>query len=72
MDPIAVGIGDNVDMGMIRGIIAAITMLVYLGIFYWAYRRDNRERFDEDALLPFADDGGLPSSPAPDEEETVR
>ena len=70
MDPIAVGSVATIDMGTVRGFIAALTMLAYLGIFYWAYHRDNRERFDEDALLPFADEGGLPATP--DEEENAR
>ena len=70
MDPIAATSGATVDMGTIRGFITGLTMLAYLGIFYWAYHRDNRSRFDEDALLPFADDGGLPASH--DEEEKTR
>ncbi len=45
-----------VDMGIVRGVIAALTMGTFLGIVWWAYRPGNRRRFDEDALLAFDDD----------------
>ena len=45
-----------VDMGVVRGVIAALTMGTFLGIVWWAYRPGNRRRFDEDALLAFDDD----------------
>lgn len=54
------GGGLGIDMGVVRGLITALTMLVYAGIFWWAYRKGNRERFESDALLPFADDERLP------------
>ena len=60
MDPAAMESVSKIDMGVVRGLIAALTMVVYFGIFWWAYHRGNRERFDADALLPFADEGGLP------------
>jgi len=44
------------DIGTLRGAITALTMLVYGGIFWWAYRGGNRSRFEQDALLPFDDD----------------
>ncbi len=45
-----------IDMGEIRGVITIITMVCFFGIFWWAYRRGNRARFEEDALIPFLDD----------------
>lgn len=44
------------DMGTLRGVITIVTMIAFAGICWWAYRAPNRERFDEDALLPFADE----------------
>lgn len=44
------------DMGTVRGLIALITMGTFLGICWWAYRGKNRARFEEDGLMPFADD----------------
>jgi cytochrome c oxidase cbb3-type subunit 4 len=43
-------------MGELRGLITVATMLTFLGICWWAYRSGNRERFEEDALIPFADE----------------
>ena len=45
-----------VDMGTVRGAIAALTMATFLGIVWWAYRPGNRGRFEEDALMAFEDD----------------
>lgn len=50
------------DMGELRGYITVATMLTFLGICWWAYRSGNRERFEEDALIPFADE--VESSPS--------
>jgi len=44
--------------GTVRGVITVVTMVTFLGICWWAYRSANRERFEEDARLPFAEDGG--------------
>lgn len=41
------------DQGWVRGIIAVVTLLTFLGICWWAYRPGNRERFEEDALMAF-------------------
>jgi cytochrome c oxidase cbb3-type subunit 4 len=43
-------------MGELRGLITVVTMLTFLGICRWAYRSGNRERFEEDARIPFADE----------------
>ena len=47
------------DVGTIRGLIALITMLTFFGICWWAYRSRNRQRFEEDGLIPFADDAAV-------------
>ena len=44
------------EIGELRGWITVITLLTFLGICWWAYRSGNRERFEQDALLPFLDD----------------
>jgi cytochrome c oxidase cbb3-type subunit 4 len=69
MDSGGMTTGAFIDMGLVRGLITALTMLVYLGIFRWAYHRGNRDRFEEDALLPFADDGGLATSAVREDEK---
>jgi cytochrome c oxidase cbb3-type subunit 4 len=44
------------EMGELRGLITITTMLCFLGICWWAYRSGNRRRFEEDAMIPFADE----------------
>jgi cytochrome c oxidase cbb3-type subunit 4 len=46
----------QMDMGVVRGVITIATMICFLGICWWAYRSGNRSRFEEDAMLPFADE----------------
>ncbi len=43
-------------MGELRGAITIATMLAFAGICWWAFRSGNRKRFEEDAMLPFADE----------------
>ena len=45
----------------IYGYITLITLLTFLGICWWAYRSGNRQRFEQDAMLPFLDDPEAPS-----------
>ncbi len=52
------------DIGDVRGIIAAVTMLVFLCVAWWAYRPQNRDRFEEDALYPFLDEAEAPEASA--------
>ncbi|MDJ0852056.1 MAG: cbb3-type cytochrome c oxidase subunit 3 [Myxococcota bacterium] len=52
------------DIGEVRGIIAAVTMLAFLGVAWWAYRPRNRDRFEEDALYPFLDEAESPEASA--------
>ncbi len=57
MDPNATTqLATAVDMGVVRGLITVLTMAVFFGITWWAYHRDNRERFEQDALMVFTDD----------------
>jgi len=43
------------DINEFRGLITIITLATFIGICAWAYASHNRQRFDEDAMLPFAD-----------------
>ena len=40
----------------LRVIITVVLFLSFLGIVFWAYSSRQKERFDEAANLPFADD----------------
>ncbi len=53
-----------------RGVMTAVMILTFLGIFAWTFA-GRRERFSEAAHLPFADDEAEapPSRPEADERE---
>ena len=61
------------EMGLVRGVITVLTLLAFLGICWWAYRPSSRQRFEEDALLPFenadAGPGRAGSLPEADQKE---
>ena len=41
------------DINVLRGIIAAVSLVVFLGIVIWAWSSRQRKRFDEASRLPF-------------------
>jgi cytochrome c oxidase cbb3-type subunit IV len=47
------------DVNDLRSIVTVLSMLTFVGIVVWAYRRTNRANFDEAAMLPFADDNTI-------------
>lgn len=44
------------DLNAARTVITVLAFVSFIGIVYWAYTSRNRQRFDEAANLPFADD----------------
>jgi cytochrome c oxidase cbb3-type subunit 4 len=44
------------DVNDFRSIVTVISLLVFLGIVWWAWSKRNQARFDEAAQLPFKDD----------------
>jgi len=44
------------DANDLRTIITVVLFLSFIGIIFWAYSSRQKERFDEAANLPFADD----------------
>jgi len=44
------------DLNTLRGLTTLLVMFAFLGICWWAYSSRNKERFEQDALLPFADE----------------
>ncbi len=44
------------DINTLRGISTIFVMIAFIGICLWAYSSSRKERFDEDANLPFQDD----------------
>jgi cytochrome c oxidase cbb3-type subunit 4 len=45
----------------LRSIVTLLSALAFAGIVVWAFSRRNQARFDEAAMLPFADDGVGPA-----------
>ena len=44
------------DINDLRSIVTVLSMLAFIGIVVWALLRRNKARFDEAAMLPFAED----------------
>ncbi|MBQ0721408.1 MAG: cbb3-type cytochrome c oxidase subunit 3 [Gammaproteobacteria bacterium] len=44
------------DQGTLEGIGTLLAMLAFISVCVWAYSSRNKARFDEAALLPFADE----------------
>lgn len=55
------------DVHELRGLMTAVILLTYLGIFAWAWW-GGPNRFRDAALLPFADDPAEPGDRDPDGE----
>jgi cytochrome c oxidase cbb3-type subunit 4 len=44
------------DVNSVRAVFTLLALLSFLGVIFWAYSSKNKERFEEDAMLPFADE----------------
>ena len=44
------------DINTLRGIGTLLVMFAFLGVCWWAFSKRQKERFDEAANLPFADE----------------
>ncbi|GIU02847.1 MULTISPECIES: cbb3-type cytochrome oxidase subunit 3 [Shewanella] len=44
------------DYGTLQGILTIIVMVVFAGIFYWAYSSKSKPKFDEAANLIFSEE----------------
>ncbi len=45
------------DVNTVRAIFTVLALLAFVGVVVWAYSSKNKDRFEQDALLPFAEDG---------------
>jgi len=53
------------DIGLFRGLITVLTLAVFLGICWWAFRPSSRRRFERDAMIPF-EEPPRSKSPSPE------
>jgi len=44
------------DAGLFGSIITVLFFVLFIAILWWAYHRDNRQKFDDAAQLPFQED----------------
>jgi cytochrome c oxidase cbb3-type subunit 4 len=44
------------DINTLRGISTILVMIAFIGVCLWAYSSSRKDRFEEDANLPFQDD----------------
>jgi cytochrome c oxidase cbb3-type subunit IV len=44
------------DLNTLRSLVTLLSFIVFIGIVLWAWSGKNRDRFQEAAMLPFADD----------------
>ncbi|HQT32321.1 MAG: cbb3-type cytochrome C oxidase subunit 3 [Hydrogenophilales bacterium 28-61-11] len=49
------------DSGTLSGIVTVVCLATFIGIVWWAYSKGNKQRFEEDGKLPFADDDSKPN-----------
>ncbi len=44
------------DLNTLRSLVTLLSFIVFIGIVWWAWSGSNRNRFQEAAMLPFAND----------------
>jgi len=46
------------DMGILRGVLTAVLMLLFIGLVFWAYSRRRHDEFAAAARMPLEDEPG--------------
>lgn len=46
------------DAGLVGSIVTVLFFVLFVGIVWWAYHRENKQKFDDAANLPFREDAG--------------
>lgn len=44
------------DFGLIGSAVTVIFFLLFVGIVWWAYHKDNRDKYEQAGRLPFEED----------------
>lgn len=44
------------DVNTMRSLVTVLSLACFVGIWYWAYKRSNQDRFEEAAQTPFIED----------------
>jgi len=56
------------DMGLVRGLITFLVLILFLGIWAWSFSRHRDAEFDAASQLPLGDDSRPPGQPPGNEE----
>ena len=56
--------GAIMNFTLLSSVFTVISLLVFLGIWYWAFAGKNKARFEALAYLPLEQDDALPAAPA--------
>jgi len=48
------------DIGLFRGLITALLLVLFLGIWAWTWSRKRRPDFEAASMLPLEDDHSMP------------
>ena len=51
------------DMGIVRGIITFLVLVLFLSIWAWSFSRNRRSEYDDAARMPLDDDSRPLSAP---------
>lgn len=57
------------DMGIVRGVITALVMILFLGIWAWSWSRKRKADFDAASRLPLHDGDTPPADKKREEHE---
>jgi cytochrome c oxidase cbb3-type subunit 4 len=50
----------SMDAGILGSIVTVLFFVIFIGIVWWAYHKDNRKKYENAANLPFEEeDDGL-------------
>ena len=61
------------DINDLRSIVTVLSFAMFLGIVWWAYGKGSKERFEDAANAPFAEDEGeriQPGARRPEQRKT--
>jgi len=50
------------DMGIVRGLLTAAILVLFLGIWAWSWSRSRQEDFDAASKLPLGEDARPPAN----------
>ncbi|HET9982173.1 MAG TPA: CcoQ/FixQ family Cbb3-type cytochrome c oxidase assembly chaperone [Longimicrobiales bacterium] len=56
MNPVFHAAGETARYGWLMGVLTVLFLACFVGWTWWAYESGNRERMDEAARLPLAED----------------